>query len=70
MAVNACIAGGEIEDLFVETRSAVSFVSSQFYETISNLKQLQPIKGRYMVAIGSLLNIKGSVKLTVSFDKI
>ena len=57
LAVKACIAGREIEDLIVDTGSAVSLVSSQFYDTIANKAQLQPIKGRYMVANGSLLNI-------------
>ena len=70
LAVNAWIAGKEIEDLIMDTGSAVSLVSSQIYETITNRGQLQPIKGRYMVANGSLLNFKGSVELTVAFDKI
>ena len=68
--VKACIAGGEIEDLIVDTGFALSLVSSQFYEKISIKAQHQPIKGRYMVANGSLLNIKGSAELTVTFDKI
>ena len=54
----------------MDTESAVSIVSSQFYNTIANKAQLQPIKGRYMVANESLLNIKGSAELTVIFDKI
>ena len=70
LAVQGRIAGKEVEDLIVDTGSAVSLVSSQFYETDANKAQLQPIKGHYMVANGSLLNIKGSVDLTVTFDKI
>ena len=54
----------------MNTGSAVSLVSLQFYETIANKAQFQPIKGRYMVANKSLLNIKGSAELTVTFDKI
>ena len=57
-------------DLIVDTGSAVSLLSSQHFDSISNGQQLQPIIGRYMVANGSLLNIKGSVELTVAFDKI
>ena len=64
------IAGTEVVDLIVDTGSAVSLVSCQFYDTIANKAQLQPIKGRYMVANGFLLNIKGSAELTVTFDKI
>ena len=60
----------EIEDLIVDTWFAVSLVSLQFYETITTRGQLQPIKGLYMVANGSLLNIKRSIELTVVFDKI
>ena len=58
LAVQGRIARKEVEDLIVDTGSAVSLVSSQFYYTIVNKAQLQPIKGRYMVANGSLLNIK------------
>ena len=57
LAVQCRIAGKEVEDLIVDTGAAVSVVSSQFYETIANKAQLKPIKGRYMVANGSLLNI-------------
>ena len=60
-------AGKEVEHLIVETGSAEFFVSSQFYDTIANRKQLQQINGRYMVANGSLLNIKGSAELTAFF---
>ena len=70
LEVNGSIAGTEIEDLIVDTGSAVSLVSSQFYDTIPNGEKLQSIKGRYMVANGTLLNIKGSVELTVAFNKI
>ena len=70
LAINAFIAGNEIKDLIVDPRSAVSLVSSQFYETISIRGQLQPINGQYMVPNRSLLNIKGSVELTVAFEKI
>ena len=68
--VQGRIAGKEIKDLIVDAGSAVSLVSSQFYETIANKAQLQQIKGRYMVANGFLLNIKGSAELTITFDKI
>ena len=61
------IAGTEVKDLIVDTVSAVSLVSSQFYDTIANKAQLQPIKGHYMVANGSLLNITSSAELTVTF---
>ncbi|MCP6726107.1 hypothetical protein NL526_29025, partial [Klebsiella pneumoniae] len=61
LAVEGLIAGKQIEDLIEDTGSAVSLISSQLYETILNKGELQPIKGRYMVANGSLLNIKGSV---------
>ena len=54
----------------MDTGSAVSLVSSQFYDTIANKAQLQPINGRYMVVNEFLLNIKGSAELTVTFDKI
>ena len=70
LAVQGCIAGKEIEDLIVETGSPVSLVSSQFYETIINGTQLQPIKGQYIAVNKSLLNINGSVELTITFDKI
>ena len=70
LEVKGSIAGKEIENLIVDTGSAVSLVSSQFYKTITNRKQLQQIKGRYILSNGSLLNIKGSVELTVPFDKI
>ena len=43
LAVQGCIAGKEIQDLIVNTGSPVSLVSSQFYETIINGTQLQPI---------------------------
>ena len=52
------------------TGSAISFVSLQFYDMIANQAQLQLIKGCYMVANESLLNINGSAELTVTFDKI
>ena len=42
----------------------------EFYDTIANKAQIKPIKGRYCVANGSLLNIKGLAELTVTFDKI
>ena len=70
LAVKASIAGREIKDLIVDTGSALSLLSSQFYDTIANKAQPQLIKGRYMVANGSLLNIRGSAELTVTFDKI
>ena len=60
LAVLGRIAGKEVEDLIVDTMSAVSLLSSRFYDTIANKAQLQPIKGRYIVANVSLLNIKGS----------
>ena len=44
--VKACIASKEIKDLIVDTGSAVSLVSSQCYETITNHGKLQPLKGR------------------------
>ena len=70
LAVKGCIAGIEIKDLIVDTGSPVSLVSSQFYETIINETQLQPIKGQYIAVNRSLLNINGSVELTITFDKI
>ena len=70
LVVKACIAEREIIDLIVYTGSVVSLVISHIYETNTNGRQLQPIKGRYMVANGFLLNIKGSVELTVAFHKI
>ena len=70
LPVQGRIAGKEVADLIVDTGSAVSLVSSQFYKSMSNKTQLQPIKGRYLVANGFLLNIKNSAKLAVTFDKI
>ena len=70
LAVLGQIAKKELEDLIVKTGSAVSLVSLQFYDTIANKAQLQPIKNRYIVTNKSLLNIKGSAELTVTFDKI
>ena len=70
LAVQGCIAGKEIQDLIVDTGSPVSLVSLQFYETIINKTQLQPIKGHYIAVNGSLLNIKGSVELMITFDII
>ena len=32
--------------------------------------QLQPINGQYIAVNGSILNIKGLVELTITFDKI
>ena len=61
LAVKGCIAGKEIQDVIVDTGSPVSFVSSQFYETIKNGTQLQPMKGQYIAVNKFLLNIKGSV---------
>ena len=52
------------------TGSPGSFVSSHFYETIINGTQLHPIKGQYIAVNGSFLNIKGSVELTITIDKI
>ena len=40
LAVNGFIAKREIEDLIEDTRSAVYFVSSQLYVTITNRGQL------------------------------
>ena len=54
----------------MNTGSPESLVSSQFYETIINGTQLQPVKGQYLTVNGSLLNIKGLVELTITFDKI
>lgn len=59
-----------MEDLIVDTMSVVSMVCTQLFDTISNEKQLQPIKGRDMIANRSLLNINGFTELTVTFDKI
>ena len=70
LAVQGCIEGKTIQDLIVDTGSAVSLVSSQYYETIINQRQLQPIKGQYIAVNESLLNIKGSVEFTITFDKI
>ena len=70
LAVRCCIAGKKIQDLIVDTGSAISLMSSQFYETIINGGELQPIKGQYMAANGSLRNIKESVEFTIAFDKI
>ena len=70
LAVQGMIAGKEVEDLIVDTGSAISLISTQFYDTLGGNLQLQPIKGRYMVANGSLLSIKGSIDLTIAFDKI
>ena len=70
LAVQGCIAGKEIQDLIVDTGSPVSLVSSQFYKTIINATQLQPIKGQYIEVNGSLLNINKSIELTITFDKI
>ena len=70
LAVQGCIGEKEIQDLIVDTGSPVSLVSSQFYEMIINGTQLQPIKGQYIAVNGSLLNINGSVELTITFDKI
>ena len=50
LAVLGRIAGKEVEDLIVDTGSAVSLVSSQFYDTIANKAQLQQITGRYIIA--------------------
>ena len=49
LAVLGRIAGKEVEDLIVDTGSAVSLVSSQFYDTIENKAQLQPINGRIRI---------------------
>ena len=70
LALHGRIAGYKVEDIIVDTGSAVFFVSLQFYDTIANKAELQPIKGRYMVANGFLLNNKGSAKLTVTFKRI
>ena len=70
LAVQGCISGKKIQDLIVDTGSPVSLVSSQFYETIITGTQLQPINGQYIAVNGSILNIKGSVELTITFDKI
>ena len=70
LAVQGCIAGKTIHDLIVDTGSPVSLVSLQFYETIINGTQLQPIKGQNIAVNGSFLNIIGSVELTITFDKI
>ena len=70
LAVQGCIGGKEIQDLIVDTGSAVSIVSSKFYKTIINEWPFQPILGQYIAVNGSLLNIKGSVELTITFDKI
>ena len=70
LAVLGCIAGKEIQDLIVDIGSPVSRVSSQFYETIINETQLQPIKGQYLTVNGSFLNIKKLVEFTITFDKI
>ena len=70
LAVQGCIAGKEIQDLIVDTGSPVSLVSSQFYGTIINGTQLQPITGQYIAVNGSYLNINESFELTITFDKI
>ena len=70
LAVNACIGKREIEDVIVDTGSTVSLVSPQFSDSITTQRQLQPIKSRFMVANGFLLNIKRSIELNVAFDKI
>ena len=70
LAVQGCIEGKEIHYLILDTESAVSYVSSQFYETIINKVQLQPIKCQSIAVNKSLLNIKGSVELTIAIDKI
>ena len=48
LVVQGCSAGIEIQDLIVDSKSAVSIVSSEFYETIINEKQLQPNKVQYI----------------------
>ena len=70
LAVHAIIGGKEVEDLIVDTGSAISLISTEFYKNLSNKGQLLPVKGRFMVANGSLLSIKGSIDLTIAFDKI
>ena len=70
LAVKGEIAGKEIEDIIVDSGSAISLISTKFFEKLDNKKQLIPIKGRYMVANGSLLNIKGSVDLIIKFDTL
>ena len=54
----------------MDTGSPISRVSSQFYETIINETQLQPIKGQYITVNRSFLNIKKFVEFTITFDKI
>ena len=70
LAVKGEIAGKEIEDIIVDSGSAISLISTKCFEKLDNKMQLLPIKGRYMVANGSLLNIKGSVDLVIKFDTL
>ena len=59
LAVQGAIAETPIEDQILDTGSAVYLISSKLYNTISPKHELQPIKGNYIVANGSLLDIKG-----------
>ena len=70
LAVNGKIEGHEIKDIIVDTGSAVSLVSLAFYDNIKERHPLQPSKGNFMVANGSLLEIKGSLELTICLDTI
>ena len=70
LAVSGKIQNHEIQDIIVDTGSAVSLISYTFYENFKDKQPLQPSKGKFMVANGSLLEIKGSVILNVSLDSI
>ena len=70
LAVSGKIENREIHDIIVYTGSAVSFISHAFYESFKDKQPLQPSKGKFMVANGSLIAIKGSVILNVNLDNI
>ena len=70
LAVSGKIENHEIQDIIVDTGSAVSLISHAFYESFKDKQPLQPSKGKFMVANGSLLAIKGSVVLNVNLDNI
>jgi hypothetical protein len=56
------VAGKQVEHVIVDTGSAVSIISTEFYETIKHKGALQPTRGKYLVANGTVLGSKGSIK--------
>jgi hypothetical protein len=70
LTVNGKIAGQKIENVIVDTGSAVSLISTSFFENLRKTSELLRAKGNFQVANGTQLTVKGAIILPIELEGV